>query len=855
MPVPAPLSLIETRRIPPDDLPEPTSGPISAAPAVREKSRRSVFRWPTPPFGAYPEATEQQHPICCEIEGLNGRQMAGRLIFFVPEETVAHVQVPPARTTMPVQFSHFRSLHLLEVLRPIGVAPDDPHADMLDRRPRVHFIVRATTGRDLEGETVGHVETKLGLFLFPPADEHGGVTRLFIPRHAYRSVEIGPRVGEVLVTRQVTTQDQVDTAASQQTQLRGRKLGDLLVAQKIVNADRLMAALEQQARAPAMRIGEALVSLGVIDEQQLQQALAQQARERSMPLGELLVQRQWVSRQELQTALAYKMGYPLVDVTQFPVEAQALGKLPYLIAVRLNALPLLLRGGRLVVALEDPSRSEVLEELEFHTQLKIVPALAQFGALPEAIQTAYEAHSLDLWAASSELGYISPVIGSVDPQPENARQLAATLMREAEAGRHLQVGPADPTLLRLVHAMIVDAHEQGVTDIHVECYPGQETIKVRFRKDGLLQDHLELPYTHRQALVSRLKIMSNLDVAERRRPQDGRIDFARFVPNRPVELRVATIPTHDGLEDVVMRILTAAQPLPLEKLRLSAANLDRLKEVLERPQGLVLCVGPTGAGKTTTLHSALSFINVPERKIWTAEDPIEIAQPGLRQVQIDPRIGWTYARALRAFLRADPDVIMAGEVRDRDTALVGIEASLSGHLVLSSLYAGHAVEAVSRLVDMGLDPFNVADALQAVLAQRLVRRLCEKCRQTHPATDEEVEELLDDYLHGCPADAPEFDRDQVLDDWLQRFGHDGRLMHHYSPGCPHCHGTGFHGRTGMHELMVVSRELRRLVRTGATSEELQQQALREGMRTLRQDGIEKVLQGITSLDEVRAASA
>ncbi len=402
--------------------------------------------------------------------------------------------------------------------------------------------------------------------------------------------------------------------------------------------------------------------------------------------------------------------------------------------------------------------------------------------------------------------------------------------------------------------MIIEAHAQGVSDIHVESYPGKEKIKIRFRKDGVLMPYLELPPNYRSAMVARIKIMCDLDISERRKPQDGKINFAKFVPQHKIELRVAAIPTNNGMEDIVMRILASAKPLPLDKIGLSPTNLSRLKEAMERPYGLVLCVGPTGSGKTTTLHSALSFINVPERKIWTAEDPVEITQPGLRQVQVNPKIDWTFAKALRAFLRADPDVIMVGEMRDQETAGMGVEASLTGHLVLSTLHTNSAPETVTRLLDMGLDPFNFADSLLVVLAQRLVRRLCTQCKVAEPATDEDIDILLRDFLQVSPKDVPEFDREHVHQDWLSRFGREGKLMKYHNPGCPHCNQTGYKGRAGLHELMSMSRELRHLIQTGGRAEQIQQLAMREGMRTLRQDGIEKVLMGITSMEEVRATS-
>jgi type II secretory ATPase GspE/PulE/Tfp pilus assembly ATPase PilB-like protein len=364
---------------------------------------------------------------------------------------------------------------------------------------------------------------------------------------------------------------------------------------------------------------------------------------------------------------------------------------------------------------------------------------------------------------------------------------------------------------------------------------------------------MELPPSYRSSVVARIKVMCDLDISERRRAQDGKINFAKFMPQLKIELRVATIPTANGLEDVVMRILASSKPLPLDSIGLSASNFDRLSSAVQRPYGMVLCVGPTGSGKTTTLHSALGYINKPETKIWTAEDPVEITQPGLRQVQVNPKIDWTFAKALKSFLRADPDVIMVGEIRDAETARMAIEASLTGHLVLSTLHTNSAAETITRLLDMGMDPFNFADALLAVLAQRLGRRLCMHCRTVQTASLEQMDGWLDNALHVYPSDARP-DRATLLAQWQQRFGVDGQLMSYHSPGCEACDGRGYKGRIGFHELLTVSKVVRRMVQQGARAEDIQHQALKEGMLTLRQDGIEKVLQGLTSIDEVRAMS-
>ena len=817
---------------------EPLAPP--AAPATG-KTQHTPFRWPAPPFLAYPESLEQNQAQCCEFVGLNGHQVTGRLIFFVPDDFVAHVQVPPARTTMPLRFNQFRSLRILEALIPQPQSGDDAAARLGQQRPSNHYRIVLPDGELMEGETIGHVVSPHGLFLFPPVGEDGSVQRLFVPRGAYASFEIGSRIGELLVARQAATPQQVEQAAGMQQQLRNQKLGDILLMRQVVTPVQLQAAIDKQAAMPMLRLGEALTSLGLLTEEQLKDALSQQKHDRSLPLGELLVRAGVVTSEDLQSALARKMGYPLVKLDTFPFEEEALRKLPYAVVARVQVVPLMIRDGRLVIALDDPVRRQpVVDEIEFITGMKTVPVLAQCDDL-DAI----------LWAAYDRIG-AAPARGQAASDAGAAPQPApqAPGFEEERPPEH-----PERSIERLVHDIVIDAYLEGASDIHIESYPGREKIKIRFRQDGLLRPHLELQPQHREALLARIKIMSGLDVSERRKPQDGRMNFAKFSPGHPVELRVATIPTHGGLEDVVMHILASAKPVPLDKLGLSQRHLESLKVLIERPSGLLLCVGPSGCGKTTTLHSALSHINVPERKIWTAEDPVEISQPGLRQVQVNPQIGWTFAKALRAFLSADPDVILVGEMRDEETARLGVEAALTGHLVLSTLHTHSAPEAVTRLIDMGLDPFNFADSLLGVLAQRLVRRLCPHCRGARPASEEEVEELLDDYLYRCPPEHPLFRRDNVREDWLARFGQGGRLMHFHSPGCERCGHTGQQGHAGLHELMPVSRETRRLIQTRASAEQLLGAAMCEGMRSLRQDGIEKVLQGVTSMSEVRATSS
>jgi type II secretory ATPase GspE/PulE/Tfp pilus assembly ATPase PilB-like protein len=836
---------------------QPLPWPHGDAPAAAASDAiASGFLWPSPPYAAYPQPQVQKGPEACEILGLNNSRSTGQLLELDASERLVRINVPPARNSMPLKFSQFRAVKLMRALPVPPRDESDVDAPLsLDQRPRSAFRLVFNGGDELKGVTIGHQHDKLGLFLFPPlSDSDDSVRRVFIPREVLAHFEIGERLGELLLKDQLVTQEQLAAAAVEQTGLRQKRVGDILVEQQIVTAEQLLQAIEQQARMPMVRIGEALLALDLITPEQLELALEQQRDDRSVPLGELLVRRGVISRAQLQSALARKMGYPVVDVENFSIEPDAVRKLPHAVAKRLEVLPLVLREGRLIVAMEDPTRRDAIDEIEFVTQLKVVPTLTKLGTLQFAIPSAFDRFG----AEALPRGNVVPL---PDFQPdfmlESSNKLIESLERDSSERTSKEdespIEQSDNSLVRLINTMIIEAHSQGVSDIHIETYPGREKLKIRFRRDGVLQPYLELPHTYRNAMIARIKIMCDLDISERRKPQDGKINFARFSAQHKLELRVATIPTNNGLEDVVMRLLASSRPIPLDRIGLAPANLDALKAAVARPYGMVLCVGPTGSGKTTTLHSALSHINTADRKIWTAEDPVEITQAGLRQVQVNPKIDWTFAKALRAFLRADPDVIMVGEIRDQETAEIAIEASLTGHLVLSTLHTNSAPETITRLLDMGMDPFNFADSLLAVLAQRLVRRSCTACQTSEPLSEAELGELLDDYLHVFPADARPA-RATLADEWVKNHGRDGRLMKFTSTGCSTCGGTGYKGRAGLHELLTVSKNLRRMIQTGARAEELQHAALAEGMRSLRQDGIVKVLQGITTIAEVHATS-
>jgi len=425
----------------------------------------------------------------------------------------------------------------------------------------------------------------------------------------------------------------------------------------------------------------------------------------------------------------------------------------------------------------------------------------------------------------------------------------------AEAAEDISAA-ADNELVKLVNKIIVDAYQQGASDIHIEPGSGKDKVLVRFRRDGSLYKYIEVPANYRNAIVARVKIMCDLDISEKRRPQDGKIKFRRFGP-LDVELRVATLPSTGSVEDVVMRILSAGEPMPLDKLGVSPENLAKLRSCVSKPYGIFFCCGPTGSGKTTTLHSVLAELNKPETKIWTAEDPVEITQKGLRQVQVNRKAGLDFATVMRAFLRADPDIIMVGEMRDRETTSIGIEASLTGHLVFATLHTNSAPESVVRLLDMGMDPFNFADALLGILAQRLAKRLCVKCREAYTPSPEEMQLLLLEYCAELQATSgfkkdPQAAMAEQYQKWLRDFGKNGQVTLYRPKGCEACGNTGYKGRIAIHELMVGTDAVKRLIQERARVADVLVQALEDGMRTLKQDGMEKVLQGITDMKQVRA---
>ena len=565
-----------------------------------------------------------------------------------------------------------------------------------------------------------------------------------------------------------------------------------------------------------------LLAQNRVTQEELNSAIAE-SRRRQIDVESILIEQYKVPKGELGTSLSQFFRCPFVEFDERIIPPPDLMKDLKLEYLKRNFwLPLRREDDGVVILIDNPQdlqRVDSVAQAMKNRKIKWAVGLRKDIALY-------------LGAASGESASkdsIGNILG--DLRAEDAPDVL-----EMTAG---ELDENDSAVIRLANQIIMDACKARASDIHIEPYGAQRDTVIRYRVDGSCSEYQKIPGAYRRAIVARIKIMAQLDISERRKPQDGKIKF-RLAEGREIELRVATVPTANANEDVVMRILAASDSIPIDKLGMTERNLREMKKVAEKPYGLILCVGPTGSGKTTTLHSVLGYINKPERKIWTAEDPVEITQYGLRQVQVMPKIGFTFAQAMRAFLRADPDVIMVGEMRDEETASTGIEASLTGHLVFSTLHTNSSVETVIRLLDMGLDPFNFADALLGVLAQRLVKRICPDCRAEYHPDRAEFDELAEAYGK----------------DAFERLGqkYDEAFVLYKGKGCLSCNKSGYRGRAAIHELLIANDELKRLISTKARVAEMLALARSEGMTTLVQDGVLKSLSGLTDFRQVKAVA-
>ena len=553
------------------------------------------------------------------------------------------------------------------------------------------------------------------------------------------------------------------------------------------------------------RLGDLLVREGLITREQLQSALTEQ-RNTGMRLGYTLVKLGIIEETEITKMLARQYRMPAVDLARFEVDPRIIKLVPGEVATRHTVLPLKREGRTLTVAMSDPTNMTVVDDLKFITRYDIFPVIAGEYTLRTAIERYYEQTDVQLQSILKDI---------------EAEEDLEVIEEQEDEDAPTQVAD-DAPVVKLINGILTDAVKRGASDIHIE--PFEHELRVRYRIDGTLQEVMKPPLKLRAALTSRVKIMSNLNIAERRVPQDGRIKLK--MGKRVIDFRVSTLPVIFG-EKIVLRILDKSNlTLDLSKFGFEPKAEDDLMRAILNPYGMVLVTGPTGSGKTTTLYSALQRINKVEVNIMTAEDPVEYNLHGINQVLVRTEIGMTFAAALRAFLRQDPNIVMVGEIRDIETGSIAIKASLTGHLVLSTLHTNDAPSTVTRMIDMGIEPFNVASAVNLIVAQRLVRRICTDCKSEYKYNAEELSAL-----GISESDAT-------------------GITFYKGEGCDTCGETGYKGRQGLYEVMAMSPEVRRMVLRGASAAELKDQAVEEGMLTLRMDGIVKVKRGITTLEEV-----
>ncbi|MBI4005884.1 MAG: Flp pilus assembly complex ATPase component TadA [Gammaproteobacteria bacterium] len=769
------------------------------------------------------------------VIGQDGTRINGKLHNAELTQEYLSVAVEGHKKPLRIDYKTTKLVSLHDFRRWVPFPQTSTEKDALHSPQELNFIIMFKDGDQLKGRTLGYSTDSNGFYLFP-TQKPGYFIYTFIPHSAMANYQFGPKIGEQLLADKSVTAEHINSALVRQNEIRKKPIGEYLRDHALVTMKELEQALHNQKSISNIKLGELLLNEKLITQEQLDLALKIQEKDRTVRLGDILIRQGNLTTKQIHQGLARKLGIPYVDLNQIEVDIEALSRIPEKIARQYEILPLHIYNNKIVVVTNDPLDWKKLEAVRFSANMNVIPVMSSIEDIQLAINNNY---SLDV---------LDDSVLDMDEYDEV----------EGEENLLVESSGDDNVIVRLANKIIIDAYNMHASDIHIEPHSGNKKTIIRMRKGGSLITYHAISPKLRRSLIIRLKVMADLDLAEKRIPQDGKINFRRFGPEK-IELRVATIPTAGGEEDVVIRILGGGKPVAVDDLLLSKENLELAKYVLNNPYGLFFICGPTGSGKTTTLHSLLSHLNTPDRKIWTVEDPVEFTQEGIRQVQVQPKIGLDFASVLRSFLRADPDIIMVGEMRDEETASICINASLTGHLVLSTLHTNSAVESAVRLLEMGMDPFNFSDALLGILAQRLVKKLCPRCKKADVANKDEVDKLIREYCYDFKRvkamESQESNSGALKEIWEKKyFNEEGKLTLYKTVGCKMCDQTGYLDRLGLHELLMASNQITLAISRRARIDELLMIALNEGMRTITQDGIKKILKGYTDLHQVRKYS-
>lgn len=815
---------------------------VEAADTDQSSAFGSRFDLQPPPFAEVVDGPDYDNSAI-SIEINSNHRTKGKLSLFDTDSEILGFKEASKTTPTELEFS---SIKFMRIEKPYqltleGPAKEENLSEIPVEIEARSFQVFFKDGTELSGKTYGSRVDKNGIHFYEQ-QKKGRKWRycghLFVSKSAVENFIIGEQIGGMLVRENAISQSDLDEVLEQQHNERSELLGDYLVKTKVVNPEELKASLSRQQKMPNLKLGEILTTESLITETQLQDALKTQKQRRKISLGEILVDKGIIHLDQIQQCLAKKLGIPFINLQKFTIEPDVIQIVSTELAFNHKVIPLNFNDGKLVVAIEDPMDWQVIDVLRFNLKMHIEPVMASAADINWALHFYYTAEDLlslpvDDESNDTEDNNFDPTIFSVNDISQITSNSATTI----------------------INKIIEDAHRQKVTDIHIEPGIADQKVTVRFRKDGALAIYYKFPAGYRAVFVSRLKVMAGMNVTDKLKPQEGKIVFRNY-GSLDIELRVATIPVAGGVEDVVIKLLSSGRCMPVNAIGLSSDNLDHVLDMVSRPQGLFLICGPASSGKSTTLHSLLNHLNQPDRKIWTAEDPVRITQPGIRQVDVNDNAKVSFADAVKSFLNADPDIIMISDMRDPETAKIAIEAALTGQMVMSTLHTSNAAESLARMLDMGMDRFNFADALLGVLTQRLVRTLCISCKKPYRPEKKELVYLASEYCREMSDDGSRKDPTnaaikQQISEWEEKFALTDGITFYKTPGCKDCLDTGYRGHIGVHELMPNTQATKRLIFANADLEHFRAEAIRSAVRTHKQDGIEKILLGYTDYSQVR----